>query len=183
VTLNTHAPFAVLDAHYSEGADCARAACVVAAGWTDDRAIEEWVTETTAVRPYRSGHFFERELPSLMEVLAFVRAQLRAIVIDGYVDLDEAGRAGLGAHLFEHLASSIPVIGVAKRMFRGASFARVVRRGESKASLFVTGRGISPALAAELIASMHGPFRIPTLLTRVDQLARGLVAPMPHLAK
>lgn len=55
--LTTHTPFAVLDTHYYDDPDRARAACVVAAGWTDDQAIEEWVTETNAVRPYRSGHW------------------------------------------------------------------------------------------------------------------------------
>jgi deoxyribonuclease V len=35
--------------------------------------------------------------------------------------------------------------------------------------------GIDPREAATLVAGMHGPHRIPTLLRRADQLARGLV--------
>ncbi|WP_437898538.1 hypothetical protein [Sorangium sp. So ce124] len=49
-----------------------------------------------SVRPYRPGAFFERELPCLLEVLGRVRARPAALVIDGYVELDQAGAPGLG---------------------------------------------------------------------------------------
>ena len=68
-------------------------------------------------------------------------------------------------------------IGVAKTAYRGAAFAERVLRGTSQSPLFVTGVGIEASEAAALVAAMHGPHRIPTLLRRVDQLARGLGAP------
>jgi hypothetical protein len=54
-------------------------------------------------------------------------AGLGLLVIDGYADLDPAGRPGLGAHA--HAAFGVPVIGVAKSRFRTASHAVQVLRG------------------------------------------------------
>jgi deoxyribonuclease V len=40
---------------------------------------------------------------------------------------------------------------------------------------FITAAGCDAELAAENIRAMHGPFRLPTLLKRVDRLCRGIV--------
>lgn len=49
---------AFTDLHYSgEGA---RAACIVAAEWSDATPIEERVVEIASVNPYRPGAFYER---------------------------------------------------------------------------------------------------------------------------
>jgi deoxyribonuclease V len=164
-------PLVVLDVQYTDTE--ARAAAVVAARWTDAAPIEERVTLVSDVKPYRPGAFFERELPCLLAVLALLRTEVRAIVIDGYVELDEHGKPGLGGHLHAHYQGSIPVVGVAKTAFRGSAFATQVLRGTSRHPLFVTSRGIDPTAAAELVKRMHGPHRIPTLLQRTDHLARG----------
>src|SRR5262249_41493557 len=96
-----------------------------------------------------------------------------AIVIDGYVWLDGKGRRGLGAHLYEALDQSIPVIGVAKTRFAGAeTFARQVIRGRSASPLWITAAGIGAAEAAGHIRAMHGEHRIPTLIGLADRLAR-----------
>jgi deoxyribonuclease V len=68
------------------------------------------------------------------------------------------------------------VIGVAKSAFAGAS-AIEITRGAGTRPLYVTAIGIDARLAAAHVQSMHGPYRQPTLLKRVDQLTRGLVAP------
>jgi len=125
------------------------------------------------VAPYRPGAFYERELPCILAVLAQVSAKVRAVIVDGYVDLDDAGRPGLGAHLHHKLRSGVVVIGVAKTRFAGATSAREVIRGASRSPLFVTARGLAVEEAAELVRTMHGPYRIPTLLGRADRLARG----------
>jgi deoxyribonuclease V len=169
------APLAIVDVQY-EGAG-ARAACVVARAWDDASSCEERVVEIAAVRPYVPGAFFERELPCIAEVLSVLRARPAAVVVDGYVDLDEKGKPGLGAHLHEHLGRRIPVVGIAKTAFRGSDFAVKVLRGQSQNPLFVTARGIALEQAAKLVGRMHGPHRLPTLLVRVDQLARGTAAP------
>jgi deoxyribonuclease V len=169
------APVAFVDVHYENGG--AVAACAVAQTWSASTSIEERIARVAAVEPYRPGAFYERELPCLVSVLSLVRTPLRAVVVDGYVDLDELGAPGLGARLHAHLGGAVAVVGVAKTSFRGAAFARPVKRGGSRSPLFVTSRGIAPAEAERLVLAMHGPYRLPTLLARVDRLARGLVSP------
>src|SRR5512139_1184208 len=165
---------ALVDVHYyGEGA---RAACVLAEEWTQATPTDEWTTEIAHVAEYRPGHFFERELPPLARVLACARVPIRVVLIDGYVVLDDAGRLGLGGHLFEHLGGRTPVVGLAKRGFAGSAFAARLLRGESRTPLFVTALGVPVDTAVGWIESMHGEYRIPTLCTRVDQVCRGLVA-------
>jgi deoxyribonuclease V len=47
-----------------------------------------------------------------------------------------------------------------------------VLRGASKAPLYVSAVGIAADDAATAVRAMHGPHRIPTLLARVDAIAR-----------
>jgi len=166
---------AILDVDYGEGV--ARAAALVATDLGDAESEHERVIELAHLAPYEPGSFYRRELPCLLAVLERLpppRPEL--LVIDGYVWLDAAGTKGLGAHLSDALGGA-RVIGVAKTAYRGAAFAARVLRGTSQSPLFVTSVGIEPSEAAALVAAMHGPHRIPTLLRRVDQLARSLVAP------
>jgi deoxyribonuclease V len=124
------------------------------------------------VAPYEPGRFYLRELPCLLAVLARAPAPLAAAVVDGYVWLADETRPGLGAHLFESLGGTVPVVGVAKTRFAGAERALPVTRGDSLRPLWVTAAGIDPTEAAEHVRRMHGPFRIPTALRRVDRLCR-----------
>jgi deoxyribonuclease V len=155
--------FVAADVHYLSSA------AVTAA----DAAFSAVLTEQTVllprVLPYRPGEFFLRELPALRAVLAGLPG-LALLVIDGYADLDPAGRPGLGAHA--HAAFGIPVIGVAKTRFRTATHAVQVLRGRSARPLFVTAAGMPPAQAASLVRQMAGPFRLPDALRRADALAR-----------
>ena len=161
---------ALLDVHYFE--DAARAACVVADPGAAVAASEH-TRLVSPVAPYEPGAFYRRELPCLLAVLEEVDwRSLDALVVDGYVWLDRDGRPGLGAHLWEALGEEIPVLGVAKNAYGAADFAAEVLRGESERPLYVTAAGWPQATAAEMIAAMHGPYRIPTLLRRVDTLCR-----------
>jgi len=45
-------------------------------------------------------------------------------------------------------------------------------RGKSTNPLYITSEGIELEIAADLILNMHGIYRIPTLLKKVDQLCR-----------
>jgi deoxyribonuclease V len=123
------------------------------------------------VAPYQPGQFYRRELPCLLSVLATVAEPLEAIVVDGYVWLSD-DRPGLGAHLYEALGHREAVIGVAKTRFAGAE-AEPVIRGGSRRPLYVSAAGLERAAAARHIERMHGTYRLPTLLRRVDQLCRG----------
>jgi deoxyribonuclease V len=166
---------AFTDVHYV--GDGATAASIVAAEWSDPAPLEEHIATVPSVKPYRPGAFFERELPCLVQVLALVTVPLQVVVVDGYVDLDETGAPGLGARLHTALGGRVAVVGVAKTSFRGATFATSVLRGNSRTPLYVTARGIATTEAARLVQGMHGSHRIPTLLARVDHLARGHVRP------
>jgi deoxyribonuclease V len=55
------------------------------------------------------------------EPTAAINGRLHLLIIDGYVDLDPAGTPGLGAHLHAH--TGLPIIGVAKTVFRAATHA------------------------------------------------------------
>lgn len=154
----------------------ARAACVVADAWDASTPAREWTCVVPQVAPYEPGAFFQRELPCLLEVLR--RAPpLEAVVIDGYVWLDAQGTKGLGAHL--HDALRVPVLGLAKTAYRGSSFARAVPRPGSVKPLFLTCVGLSESEAVARVSRLHGSFRLPTLVKRVDALARGQAAGSP----
>jgi deoxyribonuclease V len=48
-----------------------------------------------------------------------------------------------------------------------------VHRGGARKPLYVTAAGLPVAEAAELVAEMAGPYRMPDALRRVDRLSRG----------
>jgi deoxyribonuclease V len=161
--------FGAVDVHYPP-AGGARAACVLADDGRFDRIVAEPVAYLAQVAPYRPGEFFARELPAVLAVVEPL-GRLDLLVVDGYVDLDPDGRPGLGAHV--HAALGIPVVGVAKTAFRGATHAVPVRRGQSARPLWVTAAGLPRTEAAALVTGMAGRYRLPDALRRVDALARG----------
>lgn len=152
-------------------ADGAVAACVLFRAWTDAESADERVQTIASVAAYQPGKFYLRELPCLQAVLATAMEPLETIVIDGYVWLGDQ-RPGLGVHLYEALARRVPIVGVAKTRFAGACGEEVLR-GDSRRPLFVSAVGLDALTAARHVQSMHGAYRLPTLLRRVDQLCRG----------
>lgn len=161
---------AALDVCY--GSTGAVAACILFHAFTDETPAEVLLSTIERVEEYEPGAFYRRELPCLLAVLSLVKAPLEAVVIDGYVWLSRDRRPGLGARLHDALGGAIPVIGVAKTGFAGSDFAVPVLRGASSKPLFVTAVGADPGLVAEWIRGMHGEYRVPTLLKRVDQVCR-----------
>ncbi len=164
---------ACVDVAYGEAE--AVAAAVLFVEWSAAAPREEVIRRCRGAAPYRRGRLFERELPPLLAVLRAAPLVPSLVVVDGYVWLDAATTPGLGGHLFRAFGGATPVIGVAKRPLAGAPAIPVVR-GRSGRPLFVSAAGVGVAWAAERIAAMHGPFRIPTLLRRVDSLARAGLA-------
>jgi deoxyinosine 3'endonuclease (endonuclease V) len=124
---------------------------------------------------YEPGAFYKRELPCILSLLAKIDlSAVEAIMVDGYVVLDDAGKAGLGGYLFEALARKIPVIGVAKTNFAQNERSKIaLLRGSSERPLFITAMGIDLATAAEYIRQMHGEFRMPALLRFLDGQTKG----------
>ncbi|MBZ0233621.1 MAG: endonuclease V [Deltaproteobacteria bacterium] len=149
------------------------AGCVLFAGWTDAAPARELVATARAeeVAAYVPGQLYLRELPLLERVLAQVTESLDVVIVDGNVWLDGAGAPGLGARLWDARERQGAVIGVAKTAYAGAPSIPVLR-GASANPLHVTAAGMDPAVAAAHIREMDGPYRLPTLLTRVDRLCR-----------
>ena len=166
---------AAVDVHYQ--AESGTAACVLFRHWSDDAPAFESIAQVPKVAPYEPGNFFRRELPCILAVLQAVEQRPRIVIVDGYVWLTDEREPGLGGHLYEALERKAAIIGVAKTKFRNADSALAVTRGTSRVALHVTAAGLSLPEAASNIREMHGPFRIPTLIRRADQLCRGLLSP------
>jgi deoxyribonuclease V len=162
---------AALDVHYDRGS--ATAACVVFDSWQDSTPVSLTRVTVSAAAQYRPGRFYERELPCLLSVLEQVGHHFETIVVDGYVHLRSDVGKGLGAWLHKSLPYSAVVIGVAKNRLKVADRFVPINRGASKKPLYVSAIGCSLEQAARSIASMHGRFRIPTLLKIADRNARG----------
>jgi deoxyribonuclease V len=160
-----------IDVQYDDEERTGLAAAVAFQKWNDSVPSREWTYLVENIEPYVPGQFYKRELPCLLAVLAPVIDEVTAVVVDGHVWLAE-DRPGLGHYLWKTLLQETPVIGVAKSRFHGG-YAQEVLRGSSKKPLYVTAAGMDADDAALCIVYMHGPNRHPTLLKRVDALARG----------
>src|SRR5699024_1695564 len=136
--------YGAVDVHYLPGGR-ARAALVVCPTAELGEVIERHTVMVDGVAEYRPGNFYERELPPLRALLSRPEVlSLDMLVVDGYVTLDPAGSAGLGAHA--HAEGLAPVVlGVAKTRFGPAVHAVEVRRGASERPLYVTSTGIPTA--------------------------------------
>ena len=162
---------ACTDVHYTN--IHAIAACILFRDWSDahpDLAITERVEDPA---PYEPGRFYRRELPALLSVISQLTVRPEVIIIDGYVWLGDWTHPGLGAHLHKSLDETAAVIGVAKKPFRPGPAVQTIRRGTSARPLYVSAAGMDLNEAAVRIVELHGEFRVPTLLKRVDRLCRG----------
>ena len=81
---------AAVDVHYL-GTGGARAAVVLAADAAFAQVLAERTAVVARVSPYRPGEFYLRELPPLHAVLDDL-VGVGLLVVDGYADLDPAGR-------------------------------------------------------------------------------------------
>lgn len=160
---------ACVDVDYREDG-AAVAAAVLIDDWNDEHPRSETVARLTKVADYAPGAFYLRELPCLLELLRPLR-DVDTIVIDGYVWLAK-DRPGLGAKLHEALAGRVPIIGVAKTAFHDDDAALELVRGTSARPLYITAEGVDVARAVDDVRRMHGAHRVPTILKRVDRLAR-----------
>jgi deoxyribonuclease V len=167
--------YAAIDVDYRT--DHAAAAAVVFDDVTAASAVVERVVRVDGIADYEPGAFYKRELPCALAVLQALRADgvvIDTVIVDGHVWLGP-GTPGLGARLYEALLAergiATPVIGVAKTPWHDrAAHVEVVRGGAKP--LWVSAAGVDVAAAADLVRRLHGPYRLPTLLSRVDRLAR-----------
>jgi deoxyribonuclease V len=159
-----------IDVGYNECG--AQAAGVLFTHWSSEVPASQLKVEIGQVAEYVPGQFYLRELPCILELLDCLDVDPECIVIDGYVQLGEEQRAGLGQYLWTALGCRIPVIGVAKTYFHGTPAQSQLYRGASARPLYITAAGMPLDQARECILNMHGAHRVPTLLKAVDVLSR-----------
>ena len=161
-----------IDVHYKE--TTAKAVGALIKHWEDAVAQQHIIKYIDAVEEYVPGAFYKRELPCILEI--FKEVDLRSlsfIIIDGFVVLDDSGKPGLGAYVYESIQQQVPVIGVAKSNFHeNEQHVIPVLRGESANPLYVTAVGTGLQQAAEHVKSMHGEFRLPTVLKELDRITK-----------
>lgn len=166
-----------LDCHYTD-TGAAAAACGITAWPHGELAAHHRITDAVP-HDYVPGEFYRRELPLILRVLSEIDWPLEAILIDAYVDL-APDHPGLGRRLVEAATLALPVIGVAKTRYAGATHAIEVLRGTSSKPLLVTAANIEVERAADLVRGMHGANRIPTLIRHADHCARGMDMPLSY---
>ena len=168
---DSEGPLMAVDVQYDADTR-AFAAGVLFDDWHRGDASGHVVAEIAPVAPYEPGAFYKRELPCILALLDKMDKPPCLIIVDGYVTLGPGARDGLGMHLYRALNAGIPVIGVAKNRFKDTPPEAELLRGQSKHPLFISAAGLSVEDAKRCIAAMHGPHRMPTILTAVDQLCR-----------
>lgn len=152
----------------------AKTVCIAFEEWTSTVCTKVYAEVSKNIEEYVPGAFYRRELPGILSLWPRVEEkEVEAIVIDGFVYLDDEGRLGLGGHLYRQLGGRVPVIGVAKTNFAALEKnKRLVFRGGSKRPLYITAVGIDLERAAHNIERMAGAFRIPALLKELDRLTK-----------
>lgn len=152
----------------------AKTVCLAFEHWEDSVpfAVHEIIQE--GIAEYIPGEFYKRELPGIIDLLSMLSYDfIEAIIIDGFVFLDDEMKPGLGARLYHALDGKIPVIGVAKTNFATIEVhKRSLFRGESLRPLFITAIGMDLEVALSCISRMHGINRMPTLLKLLDQISK-----------
>lgn len=162
------------DTYYYDGK--AKTVCLEFDDWNESKNFKIHEEIIDNVEEYVPGEFYKRELPCIISLLNKIDlTNIEAIVVDGFVYLDDEKKYGLGGRLYEKLNSKIPIIGVAKTNFAAIEKDKLALvRGDSKKPLYITAIGIELDDAFEKVASMAGEFRFPTLLKELDRSTKKL---------
>lgn len=145
--------------------------------WEDARESGIFTSTLGIIDDYVPGEFYRRELPCILKLVEEHAISPETIVIDGFVYLGGNREPGLGSHLYDALSGKVKVVGVAKRPFKGIPQKCELLRGRSRKPLYITSAGMPLEVAKYLIHSMHGNYRMPTLLRKTDQVCRQRSSP------
>jgi len=140
--------------------------------WQDVDETGIFKSTLDTIEDYIPGQFYRRELPCILKLIEEHQLAPDSIIVDGFVYLDGQSEAGLGKYLYDALHGKASVLGVAKKPFKGIVQECELYRGTSKKPLYITSIGMQLADAKNHIKSMHGEYRIPALLKKVDQIAK-----------
>lgn len=154
----------------------AKTVCIEFKEWNEDKNFKVHTEIIDNVSEYIPGEFYRRELPCIISLLNQIDLEnIEAIIVDGFVYLDDDKKYGLGGHLYEKLNKQIPIIGVAKTNFASIEKdKKPMLRGDSAKPLFITSIGIDLEEAFQKVETMAGEFRMPTLLKELDRLTKEL---------
>lgn len=152
--------------------EIAIAAGVLFDDWTSESESAIKTVQVSNFGEYIPGEFYKRELPCIKALLETVDSPIDLIIVDGFVTLGPDRKPGLGYRLWETLNKSVPVIGVAKSSFQNTRSECEISRGRSEKPLYVTAVGMSLEDAQKGIKTMHGQYRLPTMLKLVDRICR-----------
>lgn len=160
------------DVHYRENE--AKSVCLAFENWVDVEPKNTLISMVSPIEEYETGAFYKRELPCIIEILKDIDLSIvKYVIIDGYVYLDNHGKAGLGHYVYDFLKGKIPVIGVAKTSFHQNTEKVIpILRGHSQTPLYISSIGIELNEAAENIRLMAGKYRMPTLLKQLDSITK-----------
>lgn len=160
------------DTYYFDGK--AKTVCLEFNEWNQSKNFKVYTEIIENVEEYIPGEFYRRELPCILSLLNQIDlTNTQAIVVDGFVYLDDDKKYGLGGYLYEKLNKEIPIIGVAKTNFASITKdKKSMLRGESQKPLYITAIGIDVEDAFKKVESMDGEFRFPTLLKELDRLTK-----------
>jgi len=161
-----------LDTYYYQNK--AKTVALEFSNWMDNIETKCYFEILENVEEYKSGEFYKRELPCILSLIdKYDLKNYEAIIIDGFVYLDDNGKLGLGGYLYEKLNKKTPIIGVAKTDFISLiNNKQILLRGQSKNPLFITSIGINLNEATEKIKTMSGEYRIPSLLKKLDTITK-----------
>ncbi len=160
-----------IDIHYRE--PNAKAVGVLF-NWQDSKPQDILIKYIDEVNPYIPGEFYKRELPCILEVLELADLKtIKLIIVDSHVYINDSYKYGLGGYLWEALNKQIPVIGIAKSSFKDAKIvSKELYRGNSKKPLFLSSIGINIDEAFDEVKKLHGNFRMPTILKKLDSITK-----------
>ena len=158
-----------IDSYYFE--DKAKTVCLIFEQWNSLEIKNSFTEIISNIENYVSGEFYKRELPCILSLISKLDlTKIEYIIIDGFVYLDDNGKFGLGAYLYQKISRKIPIIGVAKTDFISLNKNKqLLFRGKSKKPLFITSIGINIDEAKEKIKIMSGEYRIPNMLKELDK--------------
>ncbi|WQJ53336.1 MAG: hypothetical protein [Wendovervirus sonii] len=170
----------ILDICYNDESNTAHVAGVLFEQWTDKTPAMHISCDTDIQSEYISGQFYRRELPCIQALLETLDMnEIDTIIVDGFYSLGE-NHPGLGQHLYEDYLvpkgfGNIEVVGISKSyMFNCENFSFIVNRPSSKHPLYVNGSNPNTDYGL-LVSSMHGRYRLPTLVKMVDQYSREIL--------
>ena len=144
----------------------AKTVCLAFENWETSDEHQVFTEILEGISDYISGEFYKRELPCIISLYEKINTEnIEAIIIDGFVYLDDNEKLGLGGHLYNSLNKKIPIIGVAKTNFATIETnKKALLRGSSLKPLYITAIGIDLETATENIKNLSGPNRMPDIL-------------------